>query len=69
MAWMTFVAAVEAEHDDFEEAAGGVESQAQLSGGAVVVQVADEDGVLGGMDGVLGVDAVLSSRLVDPHAT
>lgn len=42
---------------------------AQLPGGAVVVEVADEDGVLGGMDGIMRGDAVLTSRLVDPHAT
>jgi hypothetical protein len=64
-----FIAAVEAEHDDFEEAAGGVESEAQLPGGAVGVQVADEDGMLGGMDGVLRVDAVLACGIVDPQAT
>jgi len=64
-----FAAAVEAQRDDLEEAAGSVEPQAQLPGGAVVVQVADEDGVLSGVDGFTRGDAVLSSRLVDLHAT
>jgi hypothetical protein len=32
----------------------------QLPGGAVVVQVADEVGMLGGMDGIFRVDAVLA---------
>ena len=63
------VAAVEAEHDDLEEAAGGVESEAQLPGRAVIVKVADEHGMLGGMDGVIRRDSVPASGVVDLHAT
>jgi hypothetical protein len=64
-----FVAAVEAKDHALEQSAGGVESEAQLPGGAVVIEFADEDGVLGGVDGVLRVDSVLASRVVDSHAT
>jgi hypothetical protein len=41
------VAAVEAAHDESEEAAGDVEPESQLPGGAVVIEVADEVGVHG----------------------
>lgn len=64
-----FIAAVEAERDDLEDAAGRVESEAKLPGGAVVAEVGYEDGMLGGMDGVLRVDAVLAGGVVDLHAT
>jgi hypothetical protein len=46
-----------------------VEPEASLSGGAVVVEVADEDGMLGGRDGVIRGDAVLARSVVDLHAT
>jgi hypothetical protein len=55
--------------DEFVAAAGGVESEAQLPGGAVAVEVGDVDGLLGGVEGVLGVDAVLAGGIVDLHAT
>ena len=63
------VPAVEAEHHDFEEAAGGVESEAQLSSWTVVVQVAHEDGMMSGMDGITRIDSVLQCGVVDVHAT
>ena len=63
------VAAVEAEHHDLEEAARHVESEAQLPGRSVVVQIGYEDGVLGSVDGVSGINSVLEGGVVDLHAT
>ena len=47
------VAAVEAEYHDLEEATGAVESEPQLPGRAVFIQVADVHSMLGGMDGII----------------
>lgn len=64
-----FVAAVESEDDDLEEAAASVESETQLPGGAVIVQVADKDSALSGIDRVFRVDAVLARGVVHLHPT
>lgn len=44
-------------------------SQAQLTCRTVLVQVAHQDGMLGGVDGVLRVYPVLMRGVVDLHAT
>lgn len=63
------MAAVEAEYHDLEESAGGVEPEARLPGRAVFIQLADEHGMLGGMDGIIWRDAVPARGVVDLHAT
>ena len=63
------VAAVEAQNDDLEQPTRGVEAETQLPSRAVVIQVAEEDGVLGGVDSVVRTYAVALCRGVDPHAT
>lgn len=63
------VATVKAEHHDLEEAASRVESKAQLTGRSVLVEVADEDGMQGGVDGVIRVNSVLMRGVVDLHVT
>ena len=63
------VAAVEAQDDHLEQPARGVEAETQLPSRAVVVQVAEEDGMLGGVDSVVRTYAVALRRGVDPHAT
>lgn len=64
-----FVAAVETKHDDFEQTPGRLEAEAKLTRRIVLVQLADEDGMLGGMDSVIGIDTVLAGRMVNFHAT
>lgn len=64
-----FLLAVEAEHDDLEDPARGVEAETELSSWAVLVQVGEEHRALGGMYGVCRIDSVLERRVVDPHAT
>ncbi len=52
------VAAVEAQDDDLEQPTRGVEAETELPCRAVVVHVAEENGMLGGMDRVVGSYAV-----------
>jgi len=63
------VAAVEVEHDDLEQPTGGVETQAKLASGAVLVRFAGKCPVCRGMQGVLGPDPMLECRRVYLHAT
>jgi len=67
------IATVEAKDHDLKKAASRVEPEAQLSCWTVLVlvlvQVADEDGMLGGMDGVIRIDSVLTRGVVHLHAT
>ena len=63
------VATVEAEHDELQQSAGGVETQAELTGWALVVQIGRVDGMFGRVDAVLLRDAVLTCGLMDLHAT
>ena len=63
------IAAVEAQHDDLEHAAGCVEPRAELAGGAALIRFAGVGPVGRGVDGVLGADAVLERGGVDLHAT
>lgn len=63
------VTAVETQHDQLEQAAGTVEAQPELTGGAVIVEVTDEDRITGCAHGVVGLNAMLERRRVDPHET
>lgn len=40
-----------------------------LPPGTLVVQAADEDGMLGGVDGVVRINSVLARGVVDRHTT
>ena len=63
------VAAVEAQDDDLEQPTRGVEAKTQLPSRTVVVQVAEENGGLGGVDSVVRAYAVALRPGMDPHAT
>lgn len=63
------VAAVEAKHYELQKSSSCVEAQPKLTCWIVLVQVADEQGVLRRVDSVLGFDSVFASRVVDFHAT
>lgn len=64
-----FVATVKAKHHNLEKAASRVEPEAQLTCRTVLVQVAHVDGMLGGMDGVIRINSVLTRGVVDLQAT
>ena len=61
--------AVEVEHDDLEQSAGGVESQAELAGRVVLVWFAGVGPVCCGVQGILWSHTMLECRGVDLHAT
>jgi len=63
------VATVEAKHHDLEKTASRVEPEAQLTCWTVLLQVADKNGMLGGMEGVIRINSVLPCGVVDLHAT
>ena len=63
------IAALEDQNHRLEQAAPGVEAQAEFSvGRAVVVEGLDPQRPLGRLDRILGRDAVLERALVDLHA-
>ena len=59
------VLAVEEQDDDLEQTTCVVEAVTELSSRAVLVEVAKEDRVFGGVDGFVGSDAAMSSGTVD----
>lgn len=63
------VTAVEAKHDDLEEPTRRVEPEAQLAGRSVLLQIGDEDRMLGSVDGISRIDPVLARGIVNLHAT
>lgn len=63
------VAAVEAEHDDLETPAVGVEAEAYLTCRVVLVQVTDDESMLSGVHRVVGFSSVLACGVVNLHAT
>ena len=63
------VPVVEAMHHNLQKTAGGVKPESQLACRAVLVQVTDEDRVLGGMDSVIRINPVLARGVVNIHAT
>ena len=54
-----FVAAAEAEHHDFEQTSGRVRPETKLTCGTVLVQIDDQDGVLGCVECIVGGDPYL----------
>ncbi len=63
------VAAVETKHDEFKQAASCVKPEAELACGTVFVQFGEKHCMLGGMQGIVGIDAVLTCRVMNLHAT
>ena len=63
------VTVIEAKHHNLEQTAGSVKPESQLACRAVLVQVADEDGVLGGVDSVIRINSVFARGVVNLHAT
>jgi len=62
------VAAVEDEDHGLEQSSVGVEAEAELSGGAVVVEVLDPQGPGSSLDGVVGSHSMLAGGGMDLHA-
>ena len=63
------VAAIEAQDDDLEDAASGVEPQTELAGRVTLVRFTGIRPVCGSVDGILRSHAVLERGRVDLHAT
>lgn len=64
-----FVSTVEAKDEDLEKATRRVESKSKLTRRTVVIEVADEDGLLGSAEGVPRGDVMLERGGVNLHAT
>lgn len=65
---MALVAAVEPKNDDLQKSSTCVETEAQLTCWAVIVEVADEQCVFSGMDSVVGFNSVFAGGFVGLHA-
>jgi len=64
--YQELVAAVEAQHDDLQKSALGIETQAKLTCWIVLVQVADEYCVFSGMDSIIRFNSVFAGGIVGP---
>ncbi len=64
-----FVAAVEDKHNCLEQSPLCVESQPELAGRRILVEVIDPNRPSRGLNRILGLDAVLECRIVHLHAT